>query len=215
MNKMFGKRKRDLSDDDTVNTKRCCQYSFFKTESDTIYTVGTEIHFNSEINRISIAQLIKEITKLIKDHKNKYVDTENKLQIVYIVDSLGGHCTSVLKFVDFIKIQKKKNPFIEFISIATGLVASAGTIMCSVADKRLMTGNAYAMIHELSSGNNGSYSHLLSYTNHLTNLHDTLTNIYLEKCKVSKDELETLLKNETWFTAKQYLEYGFIDEIIA
>lgn len=173
-----------------------------------IYTVGNEIHFTAGIDVLTIELVIKEITTLINKH-----DSDEKLTITYIVDSPGGCVTSVLKFVDFIRMAKERYPYVEFVSVITGLVASAGTIMCIVADKRYMTRNSHAMIHELSAGKMGKYTHLVSHTSFLTKLHDILVDIYLEKSQQQKERLIDLLKNETWFSAQQYKEFGFVDNI--
>ena len=178
-----------------------------------IYTIGSEIHFTATIDSMSIEQIIKEITTIIHTAQDDYRNSGDKLTITYIVDSPGGSVISVLKFVDFIRLAKTKYPYVEFVSIITGLVASAGTIMCIVADKRFMTKNAHAMIHELSAGKMGKYTQLVSHTGFLTKLHEMLSEIYLARSNKDKEALSDLLKNETWFSAKQYLEYGFIDEI--
>lgn len=178
-----------------------------------VYTIGTEIHFTANINKISIQEIIKQMTNLIHDHKKKADEEPEKLNIIYIVDSPGGSVTSILKFVDFINVAKKKYPFVEFTSIITGLTASAGTIMAIVADKRYMTKNAHAMVHELSSGNQGKYTEFRSYCRFLDQLHDKLVNIYCERTKKSKEEIELIMKNETWFSAEEYLKFGFIDEV--
>ncbi len=173
-----------------------------------IYAVGNEIHFTAGIDTLSIELIIKEITTIIHNH-----DSNEKLTITYIVDSPGGCVTSVLKFVDFIRMAKTKYPCVEFVSVITGLVASAGTIMCIVADKRYMTKNSHAMIHELSAGKMGKYTHLVSHTEFLTKLHDILLDIYLERSNKKKEDLVELLKNETWFNAKQYKQFGFVDDL--
>ena len=85
--------------------------------------------------------------------------------------------------------------------------------MSVIADKRYMTENAHAMVHELSSGNGGRYTQMISYSDFLKDLHESMINIYLPKCKKTREELEILMKNDTWYNAKQYLEHGFIDEI--
>jgi len=85
--------------------------------------------------------------------------------------------------------------------------------MCIVADKRYMTKNAHAMIHELSSGNMGRFTQLVSYTDFLKELHECLLNIYLEKTQKNRNELEELLKNDTWYNANDYLRNGFVDGI--
>jgi ATP-dependent protease ClpP protease subunit len=188
----------------------------FKFEDKMIYSIDNEVHFTADINKDTIEKLIRKITKIINNNKDKYNSkSKEKLKISYIVDSPGGSVTSVLKFVDFIRLVKKKYPFIEFTSVATGMVASAGTVMCIIADKRLMTQNAFAMIHELSSGNSGKYSHFMSYANFLSVMHETLTNIYLSKTNKTKEELEQLLNAETWFSAKEYMKHGFVEELVA
>lgn len=178
-----------------------------------VYSIGNEIHFTANINKISIQEIIRQMTNLIHDHKKKSDEEPEKLNIVYTVDSPGGSVTSILKFVDFISLAKKKYPFVEFTSIITGLTASAGTIMAIVADKRFMTKNAHAMVHELSSGNQGKYTELRSYCRFLDQLHEKLVTIYCDKTKKTRDEIEQLLRNETWFSADEYLKYGFVEEI--
>lgn len=37
---------------------------------------------------------------------------------------------------------------------------------------------------------------------------------YVEHSSLSKEEIETHIKNEKYWTSKQCLEYGFVDEII-
>ena len=82
-------------------------------------------------------------------------------------------------------------------------------------DKRLITKSTHTMIHKLSAGNSGKYTHLVSYTKHLNNLHNILCDIYMEKCNLTRDELEKLLVSETWYTAEEYKAHRFVDEIVA
>jgi len=180
-----------------------------------IYTIGNEIHFTASINKDTIERIIRKITKLINKNHEKYKDSDDKFEIAYIVDSPGGCVTSILKFVDFIKMVKHKYPYVVFTSIITGMVASAGTIMCICADTRLMTKHAHAMIHELSAGRDGNYQHLMSYSNYLSSLHNTLISIYLENnINKTRPELERLLVEETWFDSEEYLDAGFVGKIV-
>lgn len=178
-----------------------------------IYNVGTDIHFTTDINAASIQTIIRIITDIIEEKKSQYENSNDKLQIVYIVDSPGGSVSSVLKFVDFLDLTKKKYPFVEFISIISGSAASAGTIMAIVADKRYMTQHAVAMIHELSSRTEGTYTHLNSRSKHYTTLHDIIVNIYVSKTGLDRNYVNELLNKETWFNAQDYLTAKFIDGI--
>jgi ATP-dependent Clp protease protease subunit len=210
INKNHISRKRKYEDDDESYEYRLNKKAKYVLQDDEmIYTIGTEIHFTADINKETIEKMIKMISNIIDDN----ADETDELTIAYIVDSPGGCVNSVLKFVDYINMVRDKYPHVKFISIVTGLVASAGTIMSIVADKRLMTKHAHAMIHELSSGNSGKYTQLISYTKFLTELHNTLLDIYLEHSKKDKREMESILNTETWFNAQEYLEHGFIDEI--
>ena len=150
----------------------------------------------------------------LHDKKQGYHSSDDKLVITYIVDSPGGCVDSILKFVDFLTLARTKYPYVEFVSIITGFTASAGTIMALVADKRYMTRNASAMIHELSSGSSGMFTHLDSYMKHLKTIHDKLVTVYLDNSKMKKSQVEALLKDETWYDAKAYLKAGFVDKII-
>jgi ATP-dependent protease ClpP protease subunit len=180
-----------------------------------IYSVGTEIHFTDNINDDTIESLIKETTHVITEniksggHRSK----DSKLNITFIVDSPGGSVTAVLKFVDFIRMAKEKHPNVEFTSIITGMVASAGTIMCAVADHRYMTKHAFAMIHELATGNVGKYTQLISHADFITTMHNTLVKIYQKVCGKSVEEIEALMMRETWYSADKYLQHGFVDEL--
>ena len=204
--------ERDSDEDDyPKGNKR--RKMILDDDDDMIYSIGNEIHFTSGIDTDTIERLIRKFSNVIKENLKKFRSDDEKIEIAYIVDSPGGCVSSVLKFVDYLHMVKQKHPYIEFTSIITGTAASAGTIMSIVADKRYITRHATAMIHELSSGNRGKYTHLMSYAKHLTTEHEKLLNIYLENSKKNKEEMEDILNKETWFSAEEYLAHGFVDGI--
>lgn len=211
------KRKFDEIDDgdydrETMEPDRK-KFKLFKSDK-MIYTIDSEIHFTDKITSLSIETLIKKITKLINKNIDKYKGSSEIFTIFLVVDSLGGSVSAILKFVDFLALTKKKYPFVSFTSIVTGTCASAGSILTVSADKRLMTRNAIMMCHELSSGTSSKYTEFKSYTKHLTDLHECLVNIYLKKSKMNREQVEDLLKNETWLTSSETLALGLVDEII-
>lgn len=224
---MNKKRKHEVINSDSEDDER---HSLFKNPyEEKIYTIGNELHFTAHIDDDTIELAIKKISSIINKNKSKLIEfsddvnTEleyetDKFTITYIVDSPGGSVTSILKFVDFIRMIKSKYKNIEFISIVTGLVASAGTIMCVVADKRKMTKYAHAMIHELSGGTGGGvkYTHIKSHAKFVTDLHNALVDIYmssLQKDDSYKQKLEKMLTDESWFNSDEYLKNGFVHEI--
>jgi ATP-dependent protease ClpP protease subunit len=178
-----------------------------------IHVVGTEIHFSCGINKETIQEIINAISLIIHEHKENSTGTPEPLTITYIVDSPGGMVTAVLKFVDYLNIVRSKYKWVKFVSVISGMTASAGTIMAIVSDEKYMTENAHAMIHELSAGNSCKYTELMSYMDYLSKLHVKLVNIYQKKTGKTLEDIETLLRKETWFSADEYLKHGFVDGI--
>jgi ATP-dependent Clp protease, protease subunit len=201
------KRRKELIENENEN-----KINFVETDDIYIYAIGNEIFFSSPITLESIQKIIKLIHKLVSDQSKK--SKTEKLIVRINIDSPGGSVLSVLKYVDFINMIKKNYKNVEFISIITGLAASAGTIMALCAHKRCMTKNAYAMIHELSGGNVGKYTFLSSHMEFINKLHEKLVAFYVETTGKSEAEIKDLMKNETWFSAKEYLDMGFISEIL-
>lgn len=206
--------KRKANDDIYLDNPKKRKLIMVDSVNKNIYTIGTEIHFTDSINSRTIEILIKAVTKIINKNHKEYEHGDDKLQITIVVDSGGGSVIAVLKWVDFVNRCKKKYPYVEFISICTGIAASAATTLACVCHKRMATSRSTLMIHQLRSSTEGKFTELISYSKHLTTLHDTLVEIYLEHSKLQRDELEVLLKNETWITPTDYKKMGLIDEII-
>lgn len=201
-------KKRKLGDPECNDTKN------YQIYDPLIYTFGKEVHFTADVNALTIEIVIKHISAIVHEYAEDYATRGETLEIVICTDSHGGSCTSILKYVDFIKLVKLKHPHIKFTSVISGIAASAGTIMAIVADKRIITKNAITMIHDIGLGMRGSYTQVMAEIESLEHLNDALVNIYAENSKKSKEELGELLKTNKWFNAQQYLEYGFVDSIV-
>lgn len=191
-----------------------------------------EIHFNAHVDGETISRIKKLMSIIVEENKDKLVKFEkngsiptgtiSKVNITYIVNSPGGSVHDILDFVDYINFLRCTFCNITFTSVITGMVASAGTIMCVIADKKQMTRFAFAMIHELSTGmSRTNYTRIITHSEFIQNLHDVLVTIYQE-CRnipiddlAKKKELEDLLMRETWMSAQQYKDNGFVDEIIS
>jgi ATP-dependent protease ClpP protease subunit len=199
-----------------------------------IFVAGKrQIHFTADINDETILRFKKLISKIVNENKTKLVkfDPDGKVpderkddppfEITYVVNSPGGSVHAILDFIDYIGTLRKAYANIKFISIITGMVASAGTLMCVIADKRQMTRFAYAMIHELSTSMAYStFTRLMTHSDLLKDIHKVIVTIYQENRKidinniVETKKLEELLLKETWMNAEQYKELGFITEVI-
>lgn len=186
-------------------------------KSEKIYSNGNEIFFTCGINCDNMQTLLNEFHKVLKEclKKENMLNTNNIVPIIWLfIDSPGGTVKDCFKFIDFIKIMKKNYTF-ELYTVCCGLTASAATLMAVIGDKRYVSSLSLIMIHELFGSSIGTYTQLTSAMKSLEIYHNSIINIYLEyNKKMNEDDLINLLKNETWFSAKEYIDAGFADEII-
>lgn len=236
--------KRDYSYDndesEQTNNKRVkmdnnLSLRYLDKYENSIFIAGDrEIHFNAHVDGETMSRIKKLISQIVDDNKDKLVKFEKDgsvpsnrakdppVEITYIVNSPGGSVHDVLDFVDYVNLLRCTFSNIKFTSIVSGLVASAGTTMCVIADKKKMTRFAFSMVHELSSGYARSNStKILKYAEFIQNVHDVLVTIYQEGRGIDindvekKREIEKMMLDETWMSAEEYKKHGFIDEIIA
>ena len=98
-----------------------------------------------------------------------------------------------------------------------GMCASAATIVACGADTVTMPANAVYMIHNPAVGlrgffDGGTLAHMSTY---LSTVKDTIILDYQQKVgdSLSKTKLSHMMDNETWMSAQEALEAGFVDSI--
>ncbi|MDD3534253.1 MAG: Clp protease ClpP [Candidatus Cloacimonetes bacterium] len=97
-----------------------------------------------------------------------------------------------------------------------GICASAATIVACAAQKVCMPKNAVFMIHNPVVALVGYYgaSEAEKIADYLSTVKDTIINVYMGRVKVlTENKLSKLMDNETWMSADEAFDYGFVDEI--
>lgn len=97
--------------------------------------------------------------------------------------------------------------------IITGMAASAASYIAA-ARKCSITPVGLYMIHNASGGARGDYHAMDKESEILQTINKAITAAYMEKTSMSQEELLGLMDKETWLTAEQAVEYGFVDSII-
>jgi ATP-dependent protease ClpP protease subunit len=95
-----------------------------------------------------------------------------------------------------------------------GLAASMASVIAMAGGKVQAYDNAMLMIHNAWVYSAGNQYDLREIADILEKIDGNILNAYYEKSKVGKRELTDMMKAETWFTAKQAKEKGFIDSIV-
>jgi len=94
-----------------------------------------------------------------------------------------------------------------------GLAASIASIIALAGDEVRMAKNAFFMIHEPWSLVLGNADGLRKEADLLDKIGGMISDTYIDKSGKKEEEIKDLMAEETWFTAKEALAAGFIDEI--
>lgn len=95
-----------------------------------------------------------------------------------------------------------------------GLAASAATVMVTGADHIRMRESALFMIHDPSGLAYGNIDEIKAFITLMTTVKDGIIDTYETKTGMDREKLAKMMSNETWMTAREAKDYGFIDEVV-
>lgn len=142
------------------------------------------------------------------DVKNALINAEPGEEIEVHVNSGGGSVMAGQEMYSLLRGNPNVTIVIQSIAgSAAGVVAMAG--------KNKISPVAMVMIHNVSMhGASGDYHDMQKNADILKQMNASMAAAYTEKSGKSQEEILRLMDKETWLTANQCLEYGFVDEII-
>lgn len=141
-----------------------------------------------------------------QDVKSILDSTPENEQIDVYINSGGGHVTAGQEIYSMLRQDKRVRIHIQ------GMACSAASIV-AMAGKSDMSPVAMLMIHNVSGGAQGDFHEMEKAQRELKAMNEALANAYVEKTGMDRDTLLKMMDRETWLTANQCLEHGFIDEI--
>lgn len=157
---------------------------------------------------------------------------------IHIYDEIGVHGVTAKSFLEDLKDLKGKDITVHINSTGgdvfqgqaiytalknytgkvtvkiEGLAASMATVIALAADKIEMTANSLFMIHSPMSNVFGNKSQMRKQINALEKVESTMLNVYSKKTNLSEEKIALMLDTETWLSADEALEFGFVDEVI-
>jgi ATP-dependent Clp protease, protease subunit len=95
-----------------------------------------------------------------------------------------------------------------------GLAASAATILVTGADHIRMRESALFMIHDPSGLAIGTIDEIKQFLDILKTVKDSIVATYQTKTKMDPGKLGKMMTDETWMTAQEAKDYGFVDEVV-
>lgn len=126
------------------------------------------------------------------------------------VSSEGGSVTEAVMMYNMAKEHR-----FPITTVIDGLAASAATYFVEVAQTRKMAANAMFMIHNPMGITMGDSEDHRKTADVLDKLKETIVGMYRDRSGNSEDQIQAWMTAETWFTADEAKEAGFIDEVIA
>jgi ATP-dependent Clp protease protease subunit len=137
------------------------------------------------------------------------IDPESDIKL--FINSPGGSVVDGLAIYDVMNWVDA-----DVATYAMGMAASMGSILLSSGEKgkRYSLPHSRVMIHQVSSGMQGQCADLEIAVREAKKHQEELYNILSENTGKSYDQIFTDADRDCWFTSKEALEYGLIDEII-
>jgi ATP-dependent Clp endopeptidase proteolytic subunit ClpP len=94
-----------------------------------------------------------------------------------------------------------------------GLAASIASVIALAGDRVVMAENALFMIHKASGMVMGNSDDMRDFADKLDKVNGSIATTYISKTKKDEKEISDLMAAETWLTAEEALEMGFVDEL--
>jgi ATP-dependent Clp endopeptidase proteolytic subunit ClpP len=94
-----------------------------------------------------------------------------------------------------------------------GLAASIASVIALAGDKVVMAENALFMIHNPYGGVMGTAAEMRQMADVLDKVRDTIVGVYAKHSALTDEELVAAMDAETWFSASEAREAGFVDEV--
>lgn len=134
-----------------------------------------------------------------------------KDQITVRINSFGGEVFAATAMATHLRDNQA-----EIIARIDGVSASAATIISSAADRTQMVNTGIFMVHDPMLFLFGSYNdqELQGVQNALGAVKKAIVNGYIAKTGLNETELSDIMSNETWMTAQEAKDLGFVDEIL-
>ena len=143
-----------------------------------------------------------------------FLESENsEKDISFFINSPGGVVTAGLAIYDTMQFIKP-----DISTIVMGQACSMGSLLATAgtAGKRKMLPNARHMIHQVSSGAQGTAIDMKIAMEETLRMNKALTEIYVKHNSKGKtyDQLEKDMSRDFFMTATEALDYGLIDAIV-
>lgn len=95
----------------------------------------------------------------------------------------------------------------------TGIAASAASVIAQAGDSEISPTGMF-MIHNVQTEASGDYRDMDNTSDSLRAANQSIINAYMDKTGMGSKALQELMDKETYLSAQQAVEYGFVDRVM-
>jgi ATP-dependent Clp endopeptidase proteolytic subunit ClpP len=173
--------------------------SISEEEMSEVYSEGDTVFFFCDVTGESVRDLCRELKKMAMKYES----------IKIAINSGGGDLYGGLAAMDFIRGLNRR---VE--TIVYGFCASAATFILMAGTVRKMGKNSWVLIHQMSTGFEGSYQDLRADMKTNKKLMRQFREVYSEYTTIPPERLEDLMNRDITYSARKCLKYNVVDELI-
>lgn len=130
-------------------------------------------------------------------------------EVILIINSGGGSVYAASEIYHALKSHSGK-----VIAEIASIAASAASFLAMSADEVAIAPTGQLMIHNASSYASGDYREMDKTSCMLKAVNASISKAYEIKTKLSKEEIKSMMADETYFTADMAVEKGFADRVL-
>jgi len=182
----------------------------FKNQNDS----SVDINIDGYIVDAPTQEILKEFwgdetSVSFKSLRNQVEKANPKIVNLY-VNSGGGHVGDAMAMHDYLVELENKGVTVN--RVGRGIVASAATYLV-VGKNSSMTENSWFMIHNVQGGIWGDVVVIENYAKTMRKFNNAIRDFYANVSGQEPEQVSALMNKETWMTAKEAKEKGFIKNV--
>jgi len=180
-----------------------------------------KVKLNSGVNKESADDLIDKLDKLYGERAvaaqmqigEIVCKADDALDAIEIeINTPGGSVFEGQRIYNALREMSARG--VEITATVNGLAASMGSVILMAGDKRRMTAGSRVMIHEASTIAAGDARALKKQAELLESISAEIAGIYAERTGMDEEEIREMMIAETWMTADEAKEKGFVDVVL-
>lgn len=140
-----------------------------------------------------------------------YLDTINNDPILMVINSPGGDADAGFAILDIMRALKSPVK-----TLANGIAASAATVVLLASKKelRFATKNARLLIHQPSTGTQGTASDIEIQAKAIRELRKVGSQLIADQTGKTFEQVEKDIHRDYWMNAEEGLKYGLVGKLV-